>query len=111
MTEAEIKEFILTEGKRAQRITETIKAHLKHLLETKGFRDVVFGREAFYSRWELAMKKGQSDANAADVERFLAEGLREIGYEIRSGLVVTAILDAQVKSTFYVLERGQPGFV
>lgn len=87
MTSEEIRAFILEEGARAQRITDTIKAHLTHLLAGKGFRDVAYTCDALYSRWELTMTKDQPYAVRADVEQFLAEGLSEIGYQIQQGLL------------------------
>jgi len=63
----------------------------------------------FFSRWRLTMTKDH--ANIDEVERLVAEGLKGIDYQIRSGLIVTVILGDQIRTALYVLEHGQPGFV
>jgi hypothetical protein len=107
-----VRDFILKKGGEAQRIARGLRPQIRRLLRARGFQRLTLSGDSLASVWRLKMSKPPPFIDSDAVERLLTEIVKQLRfrnerYEIKSGPVVTVVLEGQIKSAFFLSPRNE----
>ncbi len=108
-----VEGFIETEVAKAKEIAEQFRPQIESSLGDAGFQDVALTGDSLMYVWRLEMTKPQPPV-IDEIERRLNGIVAQLRYnderfKIRDGLLVTVIVEEQIKSAFFLSHLGAVG--